>query len=160
MNSQNPFSLATGASRGGEPMLFRNRDLVLAKISGVDTQGRVAIFETTVSPGAGPVLHRHHAQNEWWYVLEGQFLFQVGDERFRSQPGGSVFGPRGLPHAFRCTSKEPGKVLMSFDPAGQIEAFFTKLATLGADAGAGRHNEKELLQQYGLEFVGPPLTED
>ena len=53
MQSQNPYNLAPGKSRGGEPMLLRNKDSVSIKISGSDTEGRIAIFEGFVSPWRG-----------------------------------------------------------------------------------------------------------
>lgn len=160
MANENPFSTAPGKGRHGDPpLIFRGKDSLSCKVSSSDTDGRTAIYEGVVSLGAGPVLHLHHKQNEWWYVLSGEFLFQVGDERFQVQPGSSVFGPQGLPHAFRCVGKEPGKMLFAFDPAGQIEELFAELAKLGINAGAGRHSEKDLLHRYGLEFVGPPLSE-
>ncbi len=160
MANENLFSTASGKGRRGDPpLIFRGKDSFSCKVSSADTNGRIVIYEGTVSLGAGPVLHLHHKQNEWWYVLNGEFLFQVGDERFKAQPGSSVFGPQGIPHAFRCIGKENGKMLFAFDPAREIEKFFLELAKLGIDAGAGRHNEKDLLHRYGLEFVGPPLSE-
>ena len=153
MESQSPYSLAPGRSRGGDPILLRTGESVSIKVSGSQTEGRVAIFECFVSPGAGPVLHLHHRQNEWWYVLEGDFLFQVGEQKFRVQPGGTVFGPPGVPHAFRCVGKIQGKLILTFDPAGQIEQFFAEIAN---DAGEGR---REILRRYGMEFVGPPLDD-
>jgi mannose-6-phosphate isomerase-like protein (cupin superfamily) len=158
MNSQNSLT-PPGKSRRGEPLFLRGKDSVSWKVSGSETDGRFAICEAVVSPGAGPILHLHHNQNEWWYVLEGVFAFQVGSEHFQAQPGASVFGPRGVPHAFRCLSDLPGKMLLSFDPAGQIEEFFVEIAALGANAGAGRHSEKDVLSRYGLEFIGPPLPD-
>jgi hypothetical protein len=53
--------------------------------------------------------------------------------------------------------KVPGKILLAFDPAGQIEQFFAEIAKPGIDAGTGRHDEKDILRRYGMEFVGPPL---
>jgi uncharacterized cupin superfamily protein len=116
------------------------------------------MFEQVVSPGTGPVLHLHHSQNEWWYVLEGEFLFQIGEKKFSAEPRTTVFGPQGVTHAFRCISKMPGKVLLVFDPAGQIEEFFVALSNVGVNAGAGQHGEKDLLQRYGMEYIGPPLS--
>jgi quercetin dioxygenase-like cupin family protein len=159
MEPHNSYMLASGKSRGSDPILLRNKDAVYIKVSASDTEGRVAIVEGFVSPGAGPILHLHHSQNEWWYVLEGDFLFQVGDQTFRVQAGGTVFGPRGVPHAFRCVGKAQGKMLLAFDPAGQIEEFFREIAKPGIDAGVGRHDEKEILRRYGMEFVGPPLSD-
>jgi quercetin dioxygenase-like cupin family protein len=159
MNHQNPLTFP-GKSRRGDPTLLRAQDSMACKVSGADTGGRSAIFEGVVSPGAGPILHLHHNQNEWWYVLDGTFLFQVGNEKFRAQPGASVFGPRGVPHAWRCVAKAPGKLLLAFDPADQIEQFFEEISKLGRDAGAGRHSEKDVLSRYGMEFVGPALTDE
>lgn len=156
MESQNPYGLMPGNSREGGPISLRNRHSMSIKVSGSQTEGRVAIFECFVSPGAGPILHLHHSQNEWWYVLDGEFLFQVGERKFRVQPGGSVFGPPGVPHAFRCAGKIEGKMIIAFDPAGQIEQFFAELAKPGVEDGEGR---REILRRYGMEFIGPPLSD-
>jgi mannose-6-phosphate isomerase-like protein (cupin superfamily) len=153
------YSIGPGKSRRGDSILLRGRDSLSCKVSGSDTEGRTAIFEGVVSPGAGPILHLHHEQNEWWYILDGEFLFQVGDQRFRAQPGASVFGPRAVPHAFRCVSKTPGKMLLAFDPAGQIEEFFDEIARPGIEGGSGAHHEKDILQRFGMEAVGPPLSD-
>lgn len=76
-------------------MLLRGKDSFSWKISSSDTAGQVAILEGVVEAGAGPVLHLHCHQREWWYVLESEFLFQVGNEKFRVERGASIFGPRG-----------------------------------------------------------------
>jgi mannose-6-phosphate isomerase-like protein (cupin superfamily) len=136
-------------------MFLRGKDWFAWKVSSSDTAGGVAILEGTVSAGAGPVLHRRLHQNEWWYVLEGQFKFQVGEEIFRVEPGASVFGAQGVPHAFRCVSEAPGKMLFMFDPARQIEEFFAELVALGTNAGAGRHSEKDLFTRHGIEWEYP-----
>jgi quercetin dioxygenase-like cupin family protein len=131
MNSQNPFTLP-GNSRRGEPTPLRGGDSISCKLSGADTAGRTAIFEGVVSPGAGPVLHVHRTQNEWWYVLDGTFLFQVGNDRFHAAPGASVFDPRGVPHTWRCVTNVPGKMLLAFDRADQIEEFFEEISKIDA----------------------------
>jgi mannose-6-phosphate isomerase-like protein (cupin superfamily) len=158
MNDQNAFTVAPDKDRRDHPIVLRGNDSLLNKVSGSDTEGRATLFEQVVSPGTGPVLHLHHNQNEWWYVLDGEFLFQLGEKKVRVEPHTSVFGPRGVPHAFRCVGKTPGKMLLVFDPAGQIEEFFVALAKIGINAGAGEHNEKDLLQRFGMEYVGPPLS--
>src|ERR1700712_2689533 len=51
------------------------------KISGKDTDGDLAIFEQTGStPKGGPPLHIHPLQDEMFYVIEGEYLFQVGED--------------------------------------------------------------------------------
>ena len=48
-------------------------------------------------------------------------------------------------------------MLLAFDPTGLIDQFFAEIAKPGIDAGTGRHDEKEILRRYGMEFVGPSL---
>ena len=67
MNNQNPLT-PPGKSRRGEPVLLRGKDSVSWKVTGSETDGRFAICEGVVSPGAGPILHLHHHQNEWGYL--------------------------------------------------------------------------------------------
>src|SRR5437868_5498188 len=79
--AQKGFHVARGNSRRGEPMLLRGTDPTTIKLSGVDTGGQLVVFESTAAPGNGPGLHKHASQDEWWYVLEGEFVFQVGEQK-------------------------------------------------------------------------------
>ena len=55
-----------------------------------------------VTSAARPVapLHRHLADDEAWYVLEGALGFVYGDERLEAPAGSAVLVPRGLAHTF------------------------------------------------------------
>jgi quercetin dioxygenase-like cupin family protein len=69
-----------------------NSNVLDLKISGDDTQGGVAMFEqTSISQGRGTPLHVHHHQNEYFYVVEGEYYFQVGEEKFRATSGDTIF---------------------------------------------------------------------
>jgi quercetin dioxygenase-like cupin family protein len=153
------FTVASGKSRKGEPLLLRGIDPVTVKLSAQDTGGAIVIFETTTSPGDGPGLHRHVSQDEWWYVLDGEFVFQVGTEKFRAAKGASVFGPRQIPHSFLSIGDVPGKMLISFQPAGEMEEFFEEFAKFTTAVSAGRQPER-LPQdgRYGIYRVGPRVT--
>ncbi len=54
------------------------------------------------SSAARPVapLHRHHGDDEAWYVLEGTLGFLCGDERLEAPAGSAVLVPRGVAHTF------------------------------------------------------------
>jgi len=54
------------------------------------------------SSAARPVapLHRHHGDDEAWYVLEGTLGFVRGDERLEAPAGSAVLVPRGVAHTF------------------------------------------------------------
>ena len=81
-------------------------------------------LENTFHAKGGPPRHRHLAQDEWFYVVEGEFELEVGDPRFRLLPGDSVFAPRQVPHVWAHIGNGRGRMLIVFTPAGQMEAFF------------------------------------
>jgi oxalate decarboxylase/phosphoglucose isomerase-like protein (cupin superfamily) len=51
-----------------------------------------------------------------FYVLEGEFLFLVGERQVSAPPGTFVFIPRGTVHAAKVIGSEPGKVLAAYIP--------------------------------------------
>src|SRR5258708_32244929 len=82
------------------------------------------IIETSGLGKGGPPLHMHLHQEEWFYVMEGEVLFQIGDSRKQLHAGDSVLGPRGVPHTFSSVGEKPGRMLIAFNPAGKVEGFF------------------------------------
>src|SRR5438477_6499879 len=67
---------------------------------GGDTGGRYAMWEAVVPPGGGPPPHVHSREEEGFYVLEGEIVFQVGDVRTVAKAGTFANMPVGTPHAF------------------------------------------------------------
>ena len=150
------FHVAPGQSRRGAPLLLRGNEPTTVKVSSSDTGGRLVVFESTTSPGNGPGLHKHASQDEWWFVLDGEFVFQLGEEKFRAKAGASVFGPRGVPHSFLSVGTVLGRMLIGFQPAERMEQFFEEFAkatTLGS-------NFRVDNTLYGMESVGPRVTAD
>ena len=94
------------------------------KVLTADSEGALFVLEQSNHNPGGPSRHLHHAQDELFYALEGEYIVEVGADRFRLQPGDSVLGPRGIPHAWAFAGGPPGRLLISFAPAGQMEAFF------------------------------------
>jgi uncharacterized cupin superfamily protein len=108
--------------------------------------------------GAGPPLHVHQTLDEFFCVLEGEFLFQVGDEQTRLKPGDTMFVPRKVNHCFDCVSNEPGKLLVTIQPAANMEGFFRQLGKLLPEHGApDMAAMQKLYQQHDSAIVGPPL---
>lgn len=124
------------------------------KVSSTDTDGGLFVFEHVRMGRGGPPRHLHHAQDEWFYVTAGSFVFEVGDDRFTLGPGDSLFGPRGVPHVWACAGDE-GTIVLGVQPAGTLEAFFAE-----ACASATLPTPEEAARQFaahGMEVVGPPL---
>lgn len=89
---------------------------------GSTTDGRYALKEFIVRPGAEPPPHTHTHEDEAFYVLEGQFRFSVGDQEIDAGPGSFVFLPRGLTHGF-AVQTPTGRGLSMYTPAGLEDAF-------------------------------------
>lgn len=94
------------------------------KVSGKDTEGDLYIFEASRKTKGGPDLHRHAALDEWFYILEGEYIFKVGEEEFRLKAGDSVFVPRTVYHQFALVSEEAGKMIGVLQPVGRMETLF------------------------------------
>jgi mannose-6-phosphate isomerase-like protein (cupin superfamily) len=43
-----------------------------------DSEGRLSIFWNDTPVGRGPRLHVHHDVDEWFYVLSGEMVLEVG----------------------------------------------------------------------------------
>ncbi len=125
------------------------------KISGNDTGGDLVVFEQTgLTPNGGPPLHIHPFQDEWFYIIEGEYLFQVGNEKHSMKAGDTIFLPRNVQHAFMQLS-EKGKMVFSFLPAGKMEDFFKE-----TDAWTSPPTVEEIakvFREHDMIVVGPPL---
>lgn len=153
--TQETFATAAGGSRSTEPAAPTGQ--ISVKVSGTDTGGAFAVFEVPTVPLAGPPLHLHHTENEWFYTLDGEHDFQVGDKIHHLAPGGSIFAPRMVPHTWQNVGDSPGRMLVFVQPAGRLQAFFglySKLVSIGALSVAAA---KALFQEYEMEVVGLPL---
>ncbi|MBL7873614.1 MAG: cupin domain-containing protein [Cyclobacteriaceae bacterium] len=132
-----------------------NSNVLDVKISGRDTNGDLAIFEqTSLSQGKGTPLHIHHLQDEIFYVLEGSYYFQVGDEKFSLSKGDSIFLPRKVAHAWTQVS-ETGKMNVIMQPAGKLEDFFVTVAAL--DHEPTQKEMEKIFADNEMQVVGPPL---
>jgi quercetin 2,3-dioxygenase len=82
-----------GADRVGDPIKFLDATFDV-KVSGKDTEGRCVIFDTTRRGKVGPALHLHTDCDEWCFVRDGEFKFQVGEQTLRLKSGDSLMVPR------------------------------------------------------------------
>lgn len=118
------------------------------KISGTETNGNLFVMQhTNMTPG-GPHLHLHFAQEEWFYVEEGEVPVQLGDKQVTLKPGDTALVPRNTPHAFTAV-KLPAKMTVAFSPAGKMEQYFVELGQPNAPHRDGAY--------FGTKVLGPPL---
>lgn len=143
--------VAAGEDRFGEQRGL-GISTIAFKVTTADTLGQLVIENVFHAPG-GPPRHLHHGQEEWFYVVEGEFILEVGDDRYQMQPGDSLLAPRGVPHVWAFTGGGSGRILISFMPAGKMEAFFREVTKLNAMP----PQEPEIWRAHGMELLGPPL---
>ncbi|CAL1518764.1 cupin domain-containing protein [Chitinophaga sp. MM2321] len=133
-----------------------NANILDVKVSGKDTNGDLAIFEqTSLSQKKGTPLHLHYAQDEIFFVLEGEYYFQVGEEKYELKKGDSIFLPRNIPHAWTQVSAS-GKMTVTLQPAGKLEDFFVALAARTTDP--SKEEMAALFEANEMKIVGPPLA--
>jgi mannose-6-phosphate isomerase-like protein (cupin superfamily) len=132
------------------------------KVLTQDTGGALFTLEQLNQKKGGPPRHLHFAQDEFWYVLEGEYLFEIGTERFHLKAGDCVLGPRQVPHAWAFVGDSTGRVLISFTPAGKMEVYFNSLYPPGSMPGpyVGAAIDPALMRPFGLEPAGPPIKLD
>ena len=114
----------------------------------------MTIFEYTGNEKGGPPLHIHLHQDEIFFIVQGEYLFQVGEDKHNLKAGDTIFLPRTIPHAFAQLT-ENGKMFFLFQPSGKMEDFFGELGKLNAppppEQGA------KLFVEHDMKIVGPPL---
>jgi quercetin dioxygenase-like cupin family protein len=91
----------------GEPIWFLDNFLTI-KTSAKDGSP-YGLMEAVLPAGSTTPYHRHHADDEAFYVLDGEITFFVeganGDvRRLRARRGSYVHVPRGIAHGFRTDS--------------------------------------------------------
>lgn len=127
------------------------------KLSSSDTAGELLVFQHTHMSRGGPPRHVHHDQDEWFYVVAGEFAAEIGDEKFILHPGDSLFAPRQVPHAWACISEPPatGTLITTVSPAGTFEQFIRETTvhpTLPSEEEIAR-----AFEAHNMTVLGPPL---
>ncbi len=152
------FKVAAGEGRlhGHIKLKGVNANILDLKISGTDSEDGIAVFEqTSLSRGKGTPLHIHYFQNEIFYVLEGNYFFKVGPDEFYLSPGECIFLPKTIPHAWTQISKR-GKMIVTFQPAGKMENFFTTVAAL--DHEPTTTEMTDIFVANDMQVMGPPIS--
>lgn len=148
-SSKEVYVIGAGNDRLGETHSL-GYSTILFKVLPSETNSGLFVIEHLNLMKGGPSLHYHLYQEEYFYVLEGEVLFQLGENRRKLVAGESVVGPRNIPHTFSGAGEKPARMLISFTPAGKMEQFFRANAVPNApppDAAA--------FSRYDIVYVGP-----
>ena len=85
-------------------------------------------------------------------MLAGEITFMIGEEITVGGPGTCAFFPRNVPHAWKSTGLETGRVLFLYTPAA-AGAYVEELLK-GLEPG-DEEERKRLRERFHWEVVGP-----
>jgi len=109
---------------------------VTVKASAAETDGLCTVWEGRVGPGmvgAGP--HYHRERDEFFYILEGELVLQLGEETHVARAGTFAFVPRETIHGFHNASAASATLLVMHHPAG-FERYLEEIQHLAARQGS------------------------
>lgn len=122
-------------------------------LSAQQTGGSFSALFGDIKPGEGPPLHLHRGHDEYFFVLDGTYQLQVGEQEQTVGPGTLVFVPRGTAHGFRNIGDSNGRLLEWTIP-GDNEAYFRAVDAMQNDGGFDPVKFAAINDQFATEFVG------
>jgi mannose-6-phosphate isomerase-like protein (cupin superfamily) len=139
--------------------------LATIKATAEQTGGQYTLVEILAPEGYPGVLHVHHAEDEGFWILEGELTFYVGDQTMKARPGSFLFGPKDVPHAFTVDSG-PARLLFVLSPAG-FEDLIREMGEAAREltippqpeappSEAEMERMAAIAAKYGGEILGPP----
>ncbi len=139
--------------------------LMTLKAASAETSGLFSLIEQVLPPGFATQLHVHHAEDEAFYIVEGEFSFFCNDQVMQAKPGSFVYLPKDIPHCFRVNSDTPARMLQITAPAGIEQDFIemdepaTPLTLPPPHIPTPEEMSKmgEISAKYHVETLGPPL---
>ena len=152
-----PYVLHSGE---GEALWFLG-NLATIKTAGAHTRGALTVVEFLNPAGFAPPVHRHLAEDEAFYILDGHAQFRCGEETFDAGPGDFVLLPVNRPHTFLVGPDQPLRALQITAPAG-FEDF---AAEVGQPAAQLRLPDPgpidpvalgHAASRHAVELLGPP----
>jgi hypothetical protein len=139
---------ALGAT-DGERLGFGEVEVVV-KASADTTGGAFTIFEENEPEDTR--LHVHEHEHELFYVLEGEHVFQVGDQEFRAARVGSCSPRAASRMRERRVVPRTGRILVLASPAG-LEGFFRELAEADRAGAIGPDTYTTASKNYGITWL-------
>ena len=154
-----PISFVLGPTEGRTPApLNIVGEETRVKVGPADSEGALAVFHLVAPPMSGPPLHVHSREDEWFYVIEGELVFELDGARHTVGAGGSVWLRRGVVHRYQNFTATDARLLIATTPGG-FSDYFVELSAATPPGGMPPFEVLAGLgEQYGLTTLGPPMT--
>ncbi len=151
-------------NRDNAPAFWEVDILWLILADATQTGGALTMMEQICPRNSGPPPHTH-AQQESYYILEGQMTVVVGGKTLVATQGSFLNVPPNTVHSFRVDT-DTARILNMYVPAG-FERLITELGEPapqrvlpppGRPMKAKPEDVRRVLQQIGMTWVNEPDT--
>ena len=105
----------------------------------------------TVEPGFHATEHHHPAEEEFFFVLEGELEVMIGDRTVVGGPGTFAYAPPGCTHAFRPYGGKACKVLHWNSPGGH-ERLGVAQKRLAQEGRTGPEAQRKIREDHDYIF--------
>jgi quercetin dioxygenase-like cupin family protein len=154
MLKKEALELYTLATDEGQAVWFLGGPTII-KATGEQTGGAFGLIEYVYPVGFKSPYHLHHAEEESFFVLEGELTFISGDQQMIGRAGSFTFLPRDIPHGFKVTGDKPARFFILATPAG-FEQFIIEMSDPEPPAGPPDMEKlMSLAAKYQIEILGP-----
>jgi quercetin dioxygenase-like cupin family protein len=137
--------------------------LALIKAGAPETHGRYTLVEVVAPASYATPLHAHEREDEAFWMLDGEAVFDVGGETFDASVGSYLLAPRGVAHRFTAGARG-ARVLFLFTPGGferYIEAtsVAARQRTVPPPDVTPPENVAEIARAFGTEILSDTAQE-
>ncbi len=125
---------------------------------------RLSIIEHRMAKDFAPPLHVHHAEDETFHVLEGQFRFQRDGETLEAAAGDTIYLPKGSRHGFRVLSDYGRCLTMTTGPfedmvrAAARPALADGLPEQLSPPVEAQQALARICAAHAIDLIGPPIA--
>lgn len=123
-------------------------------LTSAETQGDSFIFEVITPAGLFVPPHTHQHEDEYGYIIEGDYEFYVDGRTYKAKTGAVLNFPRYISHGFRNIGSAPGRMIWVSTPGANVDPFFHELGALPADASPDMLGG--VFAKYDMQVFPPP----
>lgn len=150
--------VAAGDGRTPAPLNIVGEE-TLVKVSSDDSDGTLAFFHLTAPPMSGPPRHVHSREDELFYVLEGELVFELDGERHTVHAGDTVYLRRGVVHAYQNFTTSDARLLIVTTPGAFCNLFIELSAATPPNGLPSFDLIDAIATRYGITTLGPPMIQ-
>ena len=150
--------VAAGEGRTPAPLNIVGEE-TLVKVSSEDSDGTLAFFHLVAPPMSGPPRHVHTREDELFYILEGELVFELDGERHTVRAGDTVYLRRGVVHTYQNFTSSDARLLIATTPGEFCNLFIELSAVTPPGTLPAFDLIDSIATRYGITTLGPPMFE-